>query len=367
MRARLIAFLALVAAAAPGQASRPVGGMLDDDVASKFARMRALMLEGLHREKPSGRGFTDVLAKPRRTIFRGSYDRHSNMAAYWSLLSWARRTQDEPAIRSLTKPFTPSALRGEREFIAAMGGRSDVRPYDDAWLILMLRELERLTEDPEVVTLARKLAAEAEVRVLDFVEGCAPPAVPRPASRAESSPASRASRHRRRSSWLSGAYDSAAWPVLVLQLSPSPNEQTRERVGRLRGECIMAARAVLRETPDQAVNRSFDFLWPEAVFAVSDCLSSHPPAHDHRYSLPAYEPPTHITLANCHAIGCEIVKLWPIALQAGTGDLAARKLFNERLALCLAHEDHWAGPFLTVSHWIPQFVYFAVWLADGRP
>lgn len=359
MGIRFITGFLLIAALAPSQASRPVGAILDDDLAAKLPRMRVLMKECLDREKPSGREVATIVALPKKSIFRGSYDRHSNIAAHWALLSWARRASDAAEVRALLGRFPVEALRAERDFIEASHAASEVRPYADAWLLLLFREIDRTSDDQEVLALARKLAADAETRLLEFIEGC--PA-PEPAD-VESGPATRPFRYSSRTRWASGAYDSPLWAVLALQVAPTADPGRRKRFERLRADRVTTARALARRA-----GRSADFLWVDAMLWASDALASGAGSRPADYAVPPYVPPRkEITLGNCHSLGREIVKLWPPAMKAADGDREARTLFNERLRLCLEREDAWDGPFVTVSHWVPQFVYFAVWLAEGRP
>ncbi len=72
-------------------------------------------------------------------------------------------------------------------------------------------------------------------------------------------------------------------------------------------------------------------------------------------------------LSTVHVLGVEITRLWPLAIAARGGDAGARALFHRRWREILAREDLWAENFKVVTHWVPQFLWFAIWLADGRP
>lgn len=355
MRFRLIAGFLVIAALTPSQASRPVGAILDDDLAAKLPRMRVLMKEGLDRErrvKPDSR----VTSRPKESIFRGSYDRHSNIAAHWALLSWARRTSDAAETKAILGRLGPEALEAERDWVEA----SRANPYADAWLLLLLREIGRTSDDARVLALARDLTEKTEARLLKYLSDC-PAAGP---GEPESAPESRTPRPPQRiGRWTSGAYDSPLWAMLVLQLSPPAGVDRRTQVEGLRVDRVPAVRAL----PDREGRPLADFLWVDSMLWMSDALADcAAPLSD--YTLPDYVPPRpKITLGNCHSLGCEVVKLWPLAWKTSAGDAGARKAFNDRLRMCLEREDAWDGPFATVSHWVPQFVYFAVWLAEGRP
>jgi len=45
----------------------------------------------------------------------------------------------------------------------------------------------------------------------------------------------------------------------------------------------------------------------------------------------------------------------------------ARARYEEHLAHFLAREDLWAGDFDSSSHWLPQYLWIGLWLADGSP
>jgi hypothetical protein len=364
MRGLCVALVLLAGGLAEAQTSRPVGASLDDDLAAKLARMRVLMREGLDREEPSDPSVAGILALPHRTMFRGSYDRHSNIAAHWALLSWARRTADQDEARSLLRRFTVEKLQAERDYLESVGTLSEVRPYDDAWLLLLLVEIDRAADDDAVRDLARKIAAETEARILDFLDECRGPES-FPASRPAASRPRISNPFRARTPWLSGAYDSPLWATLVLQISPPSCAEARRRLDLVRADRVPLARSHAVRAPWRS---GFDFLWLDSMLWLSDALAADASAPCAAYDLADHVAPRKkITLANCHGLGREIVKLWPVAVKTAGGDAAARKLFNDRLRLCLEREDTWDGPFVTVSHWVPQFVYFAVWLADGRP
>ncbi len=241
---RFLPLALLVALVGPGQESRPAGAGLDREIQEKLPRIRQLMRDGILQLKPAAASVARTSSQGTRTMFAGSFDRHSNMAAWWSLLCWARSTGDVRDLQGLLGRFTRDTLQVEREFTAATVGRSPLDPYEDTWLLMLLREIERSTRDAAVADLARTFGDEVEDRVLAFVEGAAlltgedgkpiaEPAATRSAeSRPTSLPTTRGPRASRipRDQWMSGSYDSAAWSLLILHLSQPSRATTIARL-----------------------------------------------------------------------------------------------------------------------------------------
>jgi hypothetical protein len=372
VRRALALFLTVVPLGA--QASRPAEPAASvfargvaPSLAAKLPRLRELMLDGTRRKSPADRwwiprGFTET-----PTLFNASYDRHSHMAALWALATWARVDGDAEATRGIMSRFDAANLRVERAFVASTAAASPVRPYDQTWLLLLLVELERAA-DAETAAEARRFRLECEERLLAFAEESA-------VASTESTPTSRAARRRDPSPWLNGAYKSALWATLVLDLADRRSETTTSRLDALRRTKWREAVTCLGASAPENVFRltqGYDFFHSPAIAAlaarVAPATSIPEDFLPPRYALPVCEKsPDKITLANCHRLGAEITKTWPLAFDAGRGDFEARKVLNERLTELLERSDCWDGDFVTTSHWIPQFVFFALWLAAGRP
>ncbi|HYC79166.1 MAG TPA: DUF2891 family protein, partial [Planctomycetota bacterium] len=324
--------LAAVSFAAIAQASRPavraLGAGLSAETAAHVPKMREHLRAGLMRDKPND-GMRKALAPT--TLFVGSYDRHSNMAACWALLMSARVAGDADEARDLRARFTVDALRAERALHRDFAQWSPVRPYDETWLVLLLAELERQFGAGPESDAARAFRAEAENRLLGYAElhpTADPESAPatRPDGPAESAPAvPRAPRPGSRP-WRSGAYESAAWPLVVLSTTSPAHERTAARLAALRADRLPEARR-LAELAARArpSGRTYDFLWPPAIYALVDRLAP-PAAEISAYAPPPYAPPpAKVRISNCHVLGAELSKLWPIAFDAGAGDAAALK------------------------------------------
>lgn len=390
--ARVGAGGAETAIATPGRgATWPAA--LGPEAEAALPRLRELMREGLRRRIPFQISWpeTSETGEPLKTIFHGSYDRHSNMAAHWAVLVCARLAGDDATVAEIVERFDAATLATERRFIAGMHAISPVRPYDQTWLVLFLSELERHVAD-DARFEARRLRAEIEARLLDYAdeqEFPPRPEPPSPTSRAatgtSSAPTSRGAsrataRPQRaprapREGWTSGAYPSAVWALLVLELAGTVEPESAERLARVRRRKLPVVAARLRSEPPENRYRGaqgFDFFHAptlatlaERVVALRDAgyVAEDPP-----YVVPEAEPlPEKILLLNCHRIGAELTKAWAAAFDAGRGDAAARAVAAARIAAVLARRDAWDGDYLTTSHWVPQFVVFPLWLAAGRP
>ena len=71
-------------------------------------------------------------------------------------------------------------------------------------------------------------------------------------------------------------------------------------------------------------------------------------------------------LALLHDLGLVVTSYWPLAASAGRGDSGARHRLMELLDAFMSSVD-WCGDFMLTSHWVPQFLFMALWLACGRP
>ena len=343
-------------------------------------RLMGVMYQALRQEKPyqvwwSGRRKS---ATSSTTAFLGSYDRHSNIAAHWALLTDARLRGDAAAVQDIVGRFDLTVLAAERKFVGDTNAVSPMRPYDQTWLVLFLAELERQVS-PDVAAVARTFREECTEMLLDYAEEQAFPPPAAPPAESESRPSPGASRPsaapRAPSGWTSGAYPSAVWSITVLTLAwPTSPEHGRRLEALLAGKFAAAAAVLKYETPENRFRggHGYDFFHAGAIAALTErtaAVAARKGTHGYApFAAPAEAPlPERISLANCHRLGFEITKLWPVAFDAGRGDPDARTTLDARLDAYVARKEAWDGPFLTVSHWVPQFLFFAVWLSAGRP
>ncbi len=274
-------------------------------------------------------------------LFAGSYDWHSAVHAHWALLSIARVNSDQKLEAWLAGRLTDKALRAERDFLKK--NPQFEQPYGRAWLLLLLSELGRRSRVSREST-----ALEQEMResVLGWLERS-----PYPEGGTKTAPSFIA----KHNSWLF-AY------MLFAMTNPKP-AGIRDRLSALRTSKIEPARVNLAA----AKHSDDDFLFLPAVQAVADRVDSTAPAAAYPVG-PAralLDPP--LNEGNAHSAGATLVRIWPHAIDMRAGDEKACSRYHAGMNEMFSRTDHWADSFPLVSHWVPQFMWMALWLAEGRP
>jgi len=345
---------------------------LDLDV--QVARLRDAMLRGLKTTTPNASRY-----KPSRvgldgqTPFDGSLDWHSSVIAHWALLVIARTRSDGVLEARLLSRLTPVALERERavlrsfdpqgpSWLSLAGRRPATFPYDQAWLLLLLAELEKHRQPADSLHAFR---IEVQDRLLEWLESKPFPETYALPSKAELS-----------LGWLLeddvhatdpafiGAYGSWIFTWLAVALSGPIGPEAAARLEELRRERIKPSKQALLGF--RAWNPQ-DFFWLPALLAIVDVVSEEG-------VVPAwYQPgllqalPRSVSRRTAHSMGVEVSKLWGLAVRADCGDEGARQVFEARFLQIMNRPDLWAEDFWATGHWIPQYLWFALWLAEGRP
>jgi len=282
------------------------------------------------------------------SLFDGSYDWHSNLFAHWALLVHARRAGDEALAAWVLEPLTPGALLEERARLAEMPRRRRrVFPYGEGWLLQLLAELER---HREVADGTRAWRREIERELLAWLEEQPFPDMPERARKG-------ALEGRR----FVGTYRSWAWCWFQLARSRPLGEGVEERLHALYDDKLAPhVPAMLREPASTA----YEFLDVPAIAVLAHRVRGDGATLELPEFAPGPELPAKVTLRDTHALGKWISRLWPLAV-AAHDDAAARAALDAELARYLARTDLWDGDFTVIRHWIPQFLWFTVWLADS--
>lgn len=321
--------------------------VLAEESRAVMPRLKQLMREGLRRTDPETNFVKRITGA---TLFSGSYDWHSNLFAYWALLTTARVENDQELRKWLLEPITLEALEAERQRLITISKRDrelPTFPYDQGWLLLFLAELEKqYAEAPEPLSAFR---LEVELRLLNWLESSEFPA--KVSSRFEKGR-------------YPGFYRSWLFSFFQVNLSQPISKGAAERLATLQRERVVLA---LEDLLAQTEAHPFDFFYvpamPTLVHAIVP-FESGPP----KLVTPAMVPlPETVSLRDVHLLGTEISHMWPLAVRAQTGDAKAKAELNLRLSRYLAREDLWAEDFTVVTHWVPQFLWLTIWLADGRP
>lgn len=149
--------------------------------ASRFA---AAALGHVTREYPNK--MDHVLAGPGdvqgpralHPIFFGSFDWHSCVHGWWTLLTLLRLHPDmpeAPRIKALAEElFTPENVAAETAYLGRPGSRGFERPYGWAWLLMLAAEMARpdTAANPKLSEAIRPLAAAFADRFKAYLPLC---------------------------------------------------------------------------------------------------------------------------------------------------------------------------------------------------
>lgn len=278
--------------------------------------------------------------------FAGAWDWHSAVHGHWTLLCMARLTNDRKLEEALLGRLTAESLDKEQRFLAKTAKSEFEQPYGRAWLLLMTDEFMRRRPGPGITRVqrdaARKLREFLEDDLLAWLERSDYPERPRIVAT-----------HR---SWLF-----AYW---LLTLSRPKRQSVLRRMKPLARKTMKGRDTALRHRP--APN---DFLHLPAVQALVERtdlnLSRRPKSYPLDVPLALDTPP--LTKRNAHLPGAALVQVWPYAIESHGGNQNACARFHTRLNEVFARSDQWRDCFEHVSHWVPQFMWMAIWLGMGRP
>jgi len=298
-----------------------------------------------------------------RSAFCGSYDWHSNLFAHWALLTHARTSGDSALGAEILARIPAAALEQERRIVRELDtDRLLTYPYDQTWLLVLLAELERHTElgsDPERPALTREFRRELEHRLLSWLEQSP---FPENEHRAASDPGAggrSAPEHE-----FFGFYRSWLFTWLQLHSCGTVTEGGAGRLLALRTARITPLRPRIAA---QLEPHPFDFLWLPSLLVLIDGEAGgdgEPLPFDAGETRAL---PHAVDLRSVHVMGVEVSRLWGWAALAAGGDDEAAAAYDARLAEILGREDLWAEDFTVVTHWVPQFLYYAHWVRRGRP
>jgi hypothetical protein len=142
---------------------------------------------------------------------------------------------------------------------------------------------------------------------------------------------------------------------VLFELSAPTPRATRELEMLKRARLDPVRNALLRQE-----HTPWDFIFLPALLSVTDRTIDYgeddPP--------PFFKP---VDFLNAHASGAQALRLWPMAVACSRSGAADCKRWERRLEALMADTEQWADDFVEVSHWVPQFLWMAIWLERGRP
>lgn len=352
VRSLLLAVLCAMPLAAQATTSTEAVPRSDaETIADALPRIGELLRDGVLVAEPTANIWRH---EDRKSVFDGSYDWHSCIAAHWAILCLARVEGDEALSDFVLDRLSPEVLEAERELLDGTGSerlersRRYFTPYVDAWMVLLLAEIAR-HEGRDTAEL-RAFRRETEERVLRALEeGTFPERTP---------PAERGGKT------FCGFYRSWLFGYVMLRIAGPSDEAAQARLDVLAEEKLAPQREALTAYGER---HAFDFLHVAALHALAERVDptvEEPVAFVVPESFEAL--PAEVTLRTVHPVGVHVTQLWPLAVDA-RHDPIARAAYERRMAEILARTDLWADDFTVVSHWVPQFLWMAVWLSRGRP
>ena len=219
------------------------------DVVEVRSRLVELMRAGIETSEPNHSLYPWGEETEQESLFTGSYDWHSCLIAHWCLLVHARTTGDEELSGWLTARLTEEGLANEVAlFLARDPARQRTAPYDEAWFLMFLSELEEHPSSPAAISGWRKKIESHLLRRLEEI--------PFP---------------ERGERGYMGDYNSWLMALLLVTWSEPTDEDAKRRLHALYETKLVPRRD---ELAAQTSARGDDFLWLPAVLALVERSTS---------------------------------------------------------------------------------------------
>lgn len=265
-------------------------------------------------------------------LFAGSFDWHSCVHAHWALLSICRYRHSDELHEFLRARLTRDAIEREWSFLSQ---HADFElPYGRAWLLLALDEALR---HPDIgVPWARPIRDEAWREIHGWLHDSPFP---------------------EQSDRFAGDHGSWLFSLFLLILTSTRTTSELHACTALYMERVEPVHHLLR---DHAPGGR-DFIDMPALLATIRALIGHSEPSEHELS-----DPLEVEFDHCHSYGRMAVRLWPYAVVAARDHDAASRL-DYFLSRIQERPELWTEDFPSISHWVPQFLWMALWLAMERP
>lgn len=319
---------------------------------------------------------------PAEGIFLGSYDWHSSVHGTWALLSMIRQFQSLSRSSARLSQFPEyvgwnsevGAIRlpgidsfGEdqgarfwRFLEGSVLGRLDARnlgaerrflsehpgfelPYGQAWLLLLLEELPRVSGVSQAQLEEANLLREAtRQRLHQWLRRYAFPEL------------RRGQFLKTHTSWLMNFY----LVSLSDQLSElrQPGSSWHPIWADLYHQRV---RPVMTRGLQEVVMAPADFVFIPSLMQQLGRIYGESPLPPYRIT---WNPPSlPLTAANQHRPGAAVMSLWAAGQECRWGDLDSCRFFDSAWNSMVDLEWAWRGSFEWVSHYVPQFMWMA-WL-----
>ena len=297
------------------------------DRAAQIGELKSTMISGLTRLTPHA-----VTGDP-ASIFAGNYDWHSSVHGHWALLSLARLTQDAELESQLANRITVKALTRIRKNLN-QNIPYDEMPYGQAWLVLMLHELQNASHKHSLLNAeAHDLQSETTERLIQYLSTSPFPEM---------------------GNRFSGMHGSWAFAYMLLKFSQPP-----EKFSIKMAQLEVKFQTQIHGLENQNTPTPTDFMFLPGISAL---IRSDLSYHDGPMALPVSTPTDPY---RAHSSGAFLTSIWPYAVQSYEHNAGSCRIFNENLNEFFNRPDLWQTDFANVGHWVPQFTWFGIALEQG--
>lgn len=265
-------------------------------------------------------------------VFHGSWDWHSAVHGHWALLRLAHEVGDRQVLDELGERLCSSGMAQELEYLSA--NPNFELPYGRAWLLLLLRDLERCCGQHDLRGPGEQVAAG----LLQWVEsGHMDPNV--------------------------GEYNNPCWVVLRLF-------DWWEHVGD-QAACNLMAKMVSTSFQAQGLLPGQDHERPEffsrwglQALLIGRVLGAG--ALGSWVEAQVLDEPALMPIGSfetAHHLGMNASRAWAFAeLSRTCGERRWRAAYQAHIDAALALQAIHRGDYRAFGHWVPQFIIYG-WLA----
>lgn len=278
---------------------------------------------------------------PRNGVFLGSYDWHSAVHGYWTVLSMGRRLPQFSAVAQavLTDDLQLDRLRAERHFLRR--NPSFELPYGQSWLLLLLEELRHQQGlNHEYQREVVEFREEVTQRIYYWLLRYSFPEL------------RRGGILKTHTSWLMTFF-------LITLAERERASRGEESPWRRSFEGLYEERVKpkLSRILSERQMQPQDFVYPPSIAWI--VANFYERSTQGVYSGEVIEPSLPIDSQNQHRSGAAAISLWAWSEACRSGQPGACLIFQQRFGRWYNDPEVWRGSFEWTSHYVPQFLWMA--------
>lgn len=294
----------------------------------RFPQLKEVMLKSIITTEPHCGQATGQTG-----VFAGAFDWHSSVHAHWALHCLARLTDDRNLRYQLLGRLRPGYTEAEIRWLE--DNPHWEMPYGQAWWLLLSNELLARPGYMPMPHL-QSLHKLVEQRLFNWLE--------------ENVHQPDIFYSRQHQSWL--------MIYFLLAISQS-HRRLDDRLRDLYMDYICQAKhSLLQQGVDDA-----DFVDLPSLLPMIDILLTGHAEREVNLEIPEFKA---VDWQTCHRAGWHAMHFWPLAMMSHISGGGTKAFFESQLENFFQHSEQWQDDF-SVSHWVPQFLWMAIWLSMGRP